>query len=538
MESSPRAHQSFLLRFSDALRTQSRPEAIETLAVRLLAEELHSDRCYVVRASRAENIGRLSPEFRKPGLPPLEGTYAYSDFPDSGRRAETESLFLPDVANEPNLSERDKSSIGAMGLGALMAAHLRREKSWFYAMVVGNTTPRAWTSEDLHLVEDVAERTWAAAEHARAEAAVHETQRRLEDALATGRMAYWEWDRATDTVVASASMGDLFGLLPGEHIESTGQRVAIVHAEDRQRYSALVEKAGARREGWNSEFRIVRPRDGAVLWLEERATVTRDPVTGATHTTGMIWDVTDRKRAEAAAEIERVAHDRDALRRQLVQGEEEERRRLARELHDEAGQHLTALGLGLQALANVATPGSEIDRRATELRALANTLALEMHAIAVRLRPRALDDFGLEAALTAYTEEWTRHSGIEVDLHAVVGASRLPTAVETAIYRVVQEALTNVARHSKAQHAGVVVERRNGHVIAVVEDDGHGFPAADGSAEQPKESGSLGLLGIRERVALLGGTLDVESSPGSGTALFARIPLADAGGGAGLATAP
>jgi signal transduction histidine kinase len=212
---------------------------------------------------------------------------------------------------------------------------------------------------------------------------------------------------------------------------------------------------------------------------------------------------------------------------QLTLAEEEERRRLARELHDEAGQHLTALGLGLQALSNVATPGSEIDRRTIELRALANTLALEMHAIAVRLRPRALDDFGLEAALATYVEEWTRHSEIEVDLHARVGTSRLPTAIESAVYRVVQEALTNIARHSGAKHAGVVVERREGHVVAVVQDDGHGFRDP---GEQRVESAGLGLLGIRERVALLGGTLDVESTPGSGTTLFVRIPLAGAGG--------
>ena len=325
-------------------------------------------------------------------------------------------------------------------------------------------------------------------------------------------------------------MDDLFGLPAGERFDSSAHGFAIVHPDDREQYRALVEDASARGEGWHSEFRIVRPRDGVVLWIEERATVTRDPITGAAHTTGMVWDVTDRKRADAAAERERMERDRDGLRRQLVLSEEEERRRLARELHDEAGQHLTALGLGLQALSNVAAPGSEIDRRAAELQALANTLAVELHAIAVRLRPKALDDFGLEAALVAYSEEWSRRSGIDVDVHTSVGDARLPTAVESAIYRVVQEALTTVARHSGATHAGVVVERRDGHVTAVVEDDGRGIHARDALDEHRRGSGGLGLLGIRERVALLGGTLDVESAPGSGTTLFVRIPLADAGG--------
>ena len=227
---------------------------------------------------------------------------------------------------------------------------------------------------------------------------------------------------------------------------------------------------------------------------------------------------------EAAVERLRAFAERDTLRHRLLQAEEDERRRLSRELHDEAGQHLTALGLGLQALSDIAVAGSEVDRRATQLRELASTLGRELHDIAVRLRPRALDDFGLEAALTAYAEEWSRQSGIRIDVHAQPGAQRLPTATESAIYRVVQEALTNIARHSGATHASIVLERHDGKVIAVVEDDGHGFgPTTEvRAADVP----ALGLLGVRERVELLGGTVDIESAPGSGTSLYVRIPIA------------
>jgi signal transduction histidine kinase len=234
-----------------------------------------------------------------------------------------------------------------------------------------------------------------------------------------------------------------------------------------------------------------------------------------------------------AAERAWAAEERDALRRQLLQAEEDERRRLSRELHDEVGQHLTALGLGLQALSDVTAPGSEADRRAAQLRELVSTMGRELHALAVRLRPKALDDFGLEAALTAYAEEWSRQSGIAVAIHAEGEAERLPDAIESAVYRVVQEALTNIAKHSGATHASVVVERRDGHVQAIVEDDGRGIDAAaDTAAYPPAASGAggrtgLGLLGIRERVALLGGTVDVESvtSDGRGTTLFVRIPI-------------
>ena len=231
---------------------------------------------------------------------------------------------------------------------------------------------------------------------------------------------------------------------------------------------------------------------------------------------------------EAAIEGVRALAERDALRRQLVQAEEEERRRLSRELHDEAGQHLTALGLGLQALSDIAAAGSEVDRRATQLRELASTLGRDLHAIAVRLRPKALDDFGLEAALATYAEEWSRQSGIRIDVHARQEAERLPGATESAIYRVVQEALTNIARHSGATHASIVLERRDGKLIAVVEDNGRGFdPENDARAA---DAPGLGLLGIQERVALLGGTVAIESAPGSGTSLYVRVPIASSSG--------
>ena len=252
-------------------------------------------------------------------------------------------------------------------------------------------------------------------------------------------------------------------------------------------------------------------------------------------------DVTTLKRTEAAlreseARLERRiterTAERDELRRSLTLAEEMERRRLARELHDEAGQRLTALALGLQALSDVVPPGSDADRRAAQLRSLADDLARELHALAVRLRPKALDDFGLEAALAAFAETWSAQSGIAVDVHAAIADERLSLEVESAVYRIVQEALTNVGRHSAANRASVVVERRDGHVVAIVEDDGKGFDVSDveeqGATPQGDGSTMLGLLGVRERAALLGGSVEMESTSGKGTTLFVRIPIPDA----------
>ena len=230
-------------------------------------------------------------------------------------------------------------------------------------------------------------------------------------------------------------------------------------------------------------------------------------------------------RAARDVAMEQSMAERDELRRQLVLAEEEERRRLARELHDELGQHLTALGLRVQALADWADGNEQIVERAKELREMVNALGRDLHSVAVRLRPKALDDFGLDAALNSYAEEWSRRTGIAVDIHANHGPGRLPMAVESAIYRVVQEALTNIARHSGATRAGIVVERRDGNVVAIIEDSGKGFDTAETQMTPTDVSGGLGLLGVRERASLLGGSIDIESSPGGGTTLFVRIPI-------------
>jgi signal transduction histidine kinase len=270
-------------------------------------------------------------------------------------------------------------------------------------------------------------------------------------------------------------------------------------------------------EGWR-----VR-KGGTLFWANEIATAIHDPEGRLLGFTKIARDLTERRMAEQAAEQARAAAQRDALRRQLAQAEEDERRRLSRELHDEAGQHLTALGLGLQALSDLTQADSEVERLALQLRDLTNVLGRELHAIAVRLRPKALDDFGLDAALAAYAEEWSRQSGIQTEVHVQDDAERLPSAVESAIYRVVQEALTNVARHSGATDASLLVERRDGLVVAVVEDNGRGFEP-EVIRDAPVAAG-LGLLGIRERVALLGGTMNIESTPGAGTSLFVCLPL-------------
>jgi signal transduction histidine kinase len=206
---------------------------------------------------------------------------------------------------------------------------------------------------------------------------------------------------------------------------------------------------------------------------------------------------------------------RDSLRR-VVAGQELERKRLARELHDETGQALTSILLGLKAVEE-AQSEEQLIAAGGELRELIVATLQDVRRLAVQLRPAALDDFGLVAAVERLAHTISDATGIAIDVESRLATVRLPEVVETTLYRIVQEALTNVVKHAQARNVTVLLVRREGMTTAVIEDDGRGF-----DPEELRDEG-LGVLGMRERVALLDGKLTVESSPGAGTTLVADV---------------
>ena len=221
-------------------------------------------------------------------------------------------------------------------------------------------------------------------------------------------------------------------------------------------------------------------------------------------------------RAAVAVELsQRVA--RDAVRR-VVQAQELERRRLARELHDETGQALTSILLGLKPLEE-ALANHPARAGLAELREHVVSALQDVRRLAVELRPAVLDDFGLVPALERLTDGFAEQSDVRVDFHSALGETRLPSEVETALYRVVQEALTNIVKHADARNISVSIARRESGVAAVIEDDGSGFDPRAARDE------GVGLLGMRERLALIDGRLEIESRPGAGTTVVAEVPL-------------
>ncbi len=348
-------------------------------------------------------------------------------------------------------------------------------------------------------------------ERVRAEEALRKTERVLIEAETLGQTGSWEQDLVTGQIFNSEANRRLFfgdDASKGARLEDYAD---VVHPDDR---AWVMDRRGQLLAGTGSgdiEYRIVWP-DGSVHWVFGRATVVRDESGRPLRVYGTNADITERKHAEE--ELARRTQQLEALSRRLIEAQEAERRAVARELHDDFGQVLTALRLNLQ----------RTGRDDAESIALVDGAIARMRELAQDLRPPLLDEFGLEASLRWYVEREAKRAGLAWRLALAPLAQRPPAAVETTCFRVAQEALTNVIRHAQAHVVDVELSAANGTLQLVVRDDGRGFdvPAA---RRRAAHGGSQGLLSMQERVTLAGGDLEIDSAAGRGTSVRARLPL-------------
>ncbi|MDT7688893.1 MAG: two-component system, chemotaxis family, CheB/CheR fusion protein [Acidobacteriota bacterium] len=334
--------------------------------------------------------------------------------------------------------------------------------------------------------------------------------------------------------------------------EAIGQSIAMIFTpEDREQGAHLAEMSTAREHGCANDERWHVRKDGSRFYASGVLTVLRD---GALMGYAKIArDLTESKLAEEAlrlaheelerrvaartgelaqanealrvenAERRRVERARLQLLRKLVRTQEDERRRIAREIHDHLGQQSTALRLNLEALKESCKAYEGLCEPIAQTEAIAARLDADVDFLAWELRPASLDDIGLAAALAAFVKDWSKHFEIAADYHSSdMDKDRPSPETETCLYRIAQEALNNTYKHAQATRVDVLLERRDGHVVLIVEDNGVGFNPAETEAAQE----GLGLLGMRERAALVGGTLEIESAPDEGTTIFARVPAA------------
>lgn len=372
------------------------------------------------------------------------------------------------------------------------------------------------TAPSLQLVlSDITERK-------RTENALRESEERLTLAFAGAQEGVWDWNLETGGVVYSPRWKQMLGYdADSEEIEPHVRAwERLLHPDDKPLADRLNEsvKRGART--YEGEFRLKHKNGHFIHVLSRGFPVRRVPGGPAVRIVGTHFDLTERKKAEA----ERA---RTELLTRLVFAQEDERRRISREMHDRFGEQLTALARRVGMLKESCAASPQLRTSVEALESVSQELDRAVDHLVWELRPTALDDLGLRAALANYVHDWSRRVSISAQLHAVgLLDDRLPMDAETALYRIAQEALTNIAKHARASNVDVILERRDNHVLLIVEDDGIGFETSE--VERQREG--FGLLGMQERATLVGATLEIESAAGGGTTILVRMDVSKGGG--------
>jgi len=367
----------------------------------------------------------------------------------------------------------------------------------------------------LLVARDITERKWA-------EEALRMQARVLESMLEGVSLS----DENGVILYTNLAEDAMFGYEPGELI---GKHVMVLNAYPPEENARIVEGVIGQlkaRGGWEGEFSN-RRKDGTPFTTFARITALE--LQGKKCWVCVQEDITKRRQAEAERRdlYERLQESHKSLRtlsQRLLEAQELERRRIARELHDETGQTLTSLLIGMRALAEMPMRKA-VRKRVSELRKTAARAINEIKRLALGLHPSVLDDLGLETALTRLTEEFVHAHGLMVDLHMNgLDGHRLPLAVETTLYRIVQEALTNVAKHAGGARVSVLLQCSPSAAKVIIEDDGRGFDVQT-VLKSAGRLNRMGLHGMRERAALLNGSIEIESTPGGGTTIYAQVPI-------------
>jgi two-component system sensor histidine kinase UhpB len=346
--------------------------------------------------------------------------------------------------------------------------------------------------------------------------ALRESEERLRLTLDAGKCGIWDWDIPNDRLTWSDRVFELFGRSP----ETFGGKVAdfraAIHPEDAERVAEAVQRALEDHADYAIEFRVIRPDTGEIRWVWTNGRVLFGEDGRPLRMLGATLDTTDRRLAEESlrASHEQLRH----LAHRLDEVREKEVTRISREIHDELGHALTALRLDLGwMLPKLQRNRAPVREKAVEMLGLVDTTIDSVRRIAAGLRPPVLEDLGLTAALEPLLQRFAGQTGLAVELEA--DSDEVPIVARRALYRIVQEALTNIIRHAQARQVRVSLECSTDGIALEVTDDGIGIPG--GAIDDP---GSLGLVGMRERAAALGATFDMQSAPGQGTTIRVVLP--------------
>lgn len=352
-----------------------------------------------------------------------------------------------------------------------------------------------------------------------AEEQLRRSQIQLNEAQRLAHLGSWEWEIATGRVEWSDELYRIYGIESRSPVTFESY-IGHLHPEDRERVSRSIKNSVATQQPFTLEERIVRS-DGEVRYLLSHGAVVSDPRGDVSRMVGVCLDITERKLAEER--LRDYTHRLQNLSTRLLEAQETERRRIARELHDQIGQDLSVIKINLQTMQRL--PGSAVVSPHVDetLRVVEGVLQTARN-LSVELRPSMLDDLGLAAALRWYLDRQAQRAGITLQFTVDMLQVRINPTIETACFRLAQEALTNVLRHANAHHVQVLLQQSETELELRILDDGQGFDV-EAARTRAARGDSFGLLGMEERALLAGGGLEIISTPGQGTTVIARFPL-------------
>ena len=345
----------------------------------------------------------------------------------------------------------------------------------------------------------------------RAEEALRKSEERLLLAAQAGKMYAYEWDIATDTIIRSPEYVNILGFSDAPKQLTRHQILDRVHSDDRALLIGSVDKVTPANPSNQISYRFLRP-DGALIWLETRGRAFFDAHGGLVRMIGMVADITERKLAEEALA---------KMSRKLIEAQEEERKRIARDVHDDYSQRLAMLAIDVESLTEKIGDLSEgTKQELLDFHRRISELGADMHSLSHQLHSSTLENLGLVAGVKAFCEEFAVTEQVQVEFAPENVPRSIPGEVALCLFRVVQEALRNVKRHSGASKANVRIECSGGNLHLTVYDEGKGFDAGN----HPTSSG-IGIWSMQERVRLLGGRFELQSHLKQGTRIQAWLPF-------------